>query len=192
MPIGINGLILAGGRSRRFGADKAFAMLHGRPLIEHAIERIAPQVDRLFISSNAPAEHFAAYGIEVITDKFADFMGPLAGVHAALSRHTDAPLLAVAVDLPFLPDDLAAQLLRMPLTDRCRYVALPGPMGHALILLCPPALATAIEDYLGSGKHSVQGLLATYGEAITLDPDSTRLLGININRPEDLGNASRR
>jgi molybdopterin-guanine dinucleotide biosynthesis protein A len=186
----LNGLILAGGRSQRFGTDKAFAVLHGRPLIAHLIERLAPQVDRAFISSNAPAERFAVYGIEVIADQLGGYAGPLAGVHAALSRHSEAPLLSVAVDLPFLPRDLAARMMAAPLTDHCRYVALPRPPGHALAMLWPPVLLPALDTYLAQGERSMQDFLAAHGESVTLDPETTAALDFNINRPEDLFRAA--
>ena len=39
------GAILAGGRSSRFGSDKAFALLNGKPLIDHVIAALAAQTD---------------------------------------------------------------------------------------------------------------------------------------------------
>ncbi len=90
--------ILAGGRSTRMGADKAFLDWHGRPLIKHAfaLARAVAQDVRL-IGSRAK---FAAYG-EVIEDVFPS-RGPLAGIHAALAASTSDLNLMLAVDMPFM------------------------------------------------------------------------------------------
>ena len=76
----IAGAILAGGRSRRMGHDKRLAMLAGRSLIEHAIARLKPQVDRLMINANDDPSHYAATGLPVRADPVPDFAGPLAGI----------------------------------------------------------------------------------------------------------------
>ena len=117
------GLILAGGRSQRMGQDKAFVSLAGRPLIEHVIARLAPQVDTLVISSNAPRENFAAFHLPVLADIHGGFRGPLAGVHAVLVTYPDDIVISVAVDLPLLPLDLVEQLKQSWEGTRCRYAA---------------------------------------------------------------------
>jgi molybdopterin-guanine dinucleotide biosynthesis protein A len=54
----IAGLILAGGESRRMGTDKALVTLSGRPMIEHVIARLGPQVEALAISANGDPARF--------------------------------------------------------------------------------------------------------------------------------------
>lgn len=65
----ITGLILAGGQgSRMGGVDKGLEPLLGRPLIEHAIERLRPQVGSLAISANRNFADYAGYGFPVFRD----------------------------------------------------------------------------------------------------------------------------
>lgn len=108
------GVILAGGQSRRFGADKPLALLHGRPLIAHVIAALAPQTRALAIASGPTLGRFAAFGLPELADPLAD-AGPLAGILAGLgwaATLTPAPthLLTAPADSPFLPADLARRL----------------------------------------------------------------------------------
>jgi molybdopterin-guanine dinucleotide biosynthesis protein A len=84
----ITGLILAGGRaSRMHNVDKGLQRLNGKPLVEHVIERVKPQVSALAINANRNLEDYQQYGLPVWPDadlpKSIDtyaFKGPLAGL----------------------------------------------------------------------------------------------------------------
>lgn len=77
----ILGAMLAGGRSRRFGSDKALADIGGKPMIAHVVDALAPQVDSLVIRGRDWP------GLARIGDRPGDGLGPLGGgVNAALHR----------------------------------------------------------------------------------------------------------
>ena len=60
---GITGVILAGGEARRMGGgDKGLVELCGKPLIEHALAALSPQVDTIIINANRNRDRYAAYG----------------------------------------------------------------------------------------------------------------------------------
>jgi molybdenum cofactor guanylyltransferase len=184
------GLILAGGRSRRMqGQDKALVDLRGDSLLSHVVRRLRPQVDALALSSNAPSEHFAVYGLPVIPDRLPGFLGPLAGIHAGLKQYPDDYLVTVAVDLPFLPSDLVVRL-ESGLGDRACVYASDGAR-HALALLWRPGTAAIVQDFLLRGRHSLMEFLATHGQAVRFDQPADRGLFCNINTPEDLARAER-
>lgn len=103
----ILGAVLAGGASTRFGSDKAIASLHGRPLIEHAITAIAPQVAAIVICGRDWP------GFPSLADRPSGSHGPLAGIAAALRHAADhgyRAVLSVPCDTPDLPPDLATRL----------------------------------------------------------------------------------
>ena len=112
----ICGLILAGGRSSRFGREKAVAELGGRPLIAW-IADVLGRSDRVAV--NAPkgsaAYDFArARGLACISDPSEADPGPLTGVRAGLrwAREAGADWLVTApCDTPFLPPDMVARLV---------------------------------------------------------------------------------
>jgi molybdopterin-guanine dinucleotide biosynthesis protein A len=112
----ILGVILAGGRSRRFGGgDKTLAEIEGKSILARVISRFRPQVGRLVLSINGDARRFADFGLETITDGENPELGPLSGLLAAMHwAQAHAPritLIATASsDVPFLPDDLVARL----------------------------------------------------------------------------------
>jgi len=111
------GLVLAGGRSVRFGGEKAVALLDGRPLLEWAAERLRSVCVQVAINVRAGSEAEAvaqARGLPTLYDEAGDALGPLAGVKVGLSwaQTLGAHLLAVSpCDAPLLPDDLYARLL---------------------------------------------------------------------------------
>ncbi len=80
------GVLLAGGKSSRMGGgDKCLLPLSGRPMLEHIIKRMRPQIAELILNANGDPARFAGFGIPVIEDRLGDYAGPLAGVHAALA-----------------------------------------------------------------------------------------------------------
>src|SRR3546814_12901702 len=92
------GAVLAGGRSSRFGSDKALAMLGGRTLLDHAQAALRPHCDALIVVGRG----------EGLADWPQPDMGPLGGVAGAL-RHAAsegfAQLLTAPVDCFRLPPD---------------------------------------------------------------------------------------
>jgi molybdopterin-guanine dinucleotide biosynthesis protein A len=112
------GIILAGGRGRRFGGiDKALLTLAGQPLIRRVVDRIAPQVGTLIINSNSESPQVRALGLPVAADRpcITPATGPLVGLTTMFAwveerGRASSPLLSVPVDTPFLPLDLVARL----------------------------------------------------------------------------------
>lgn len=100
------GAVLAGGRSSRFGSDKALAMLDGRSLLDHALAALAPHCDAMII-----------VGRGEIADWPRVDMGPLGGMAGALTHAAGAGfdrVLSAPVDCVKLPGDLRALLEPAP------------------------------------------------------------------------------
>ncbi len=100
--------LFAGGRSRRFGSDKAFHAIDGVPLWQHQLAKIEPLMpSEILISVNAQqcfqSEH------RVIVDSEAD-RGPLGALVSCLRATRLGRLLAVAVDLPAMPLQFLGEL----------------------------------------------------------------------------------
>ncbi|SDV50967.1 molybdenum cofactor guanylyltransferase MobA [Chitinasiproducens palmae] len=120
-PGDVTALILAGGAGTRMGGcDKGLALLDGRPLIEHVVQRVRPQAGALVISANRNLDRYRRYASRVVTDTVLPdaapgaapiYDGPLAGMLAGLRAIGDTRwLLCAPCDTPFLPLDLAARL----------------------------------------------------------------------------------
>ncbi|MHB8454441.1 MAG: molybdenum cofactor guanylyltransferase MobA [Acidiferrobacterales bacterium] len=190
------GLVLAGGRSRRFhNEDKTFLKLGGKPLWQHALARLAPQVDAVTISSNTAPERFipgATDGtpITVLPDLIPGFQGPLAGIHAGLSAWPGSYVATIAVDLPFIPADLVARLRAGLRRSGCAY-ATDGTQ-HALALLWAPGNAENIAAFLAGGGRSVHDWLIRHGDPVPFIAPGDSDLFININTLQDLVIAEQR
>lgn len=140
------GAILAGGQSRRFGSDKAAAMVGGRPLLDHVIDALAPQVAELIV-----------VGRGVVADRPAPGLGPLGGLCAALDhalRHGFDAVLTAGCDVLPVPGDLAERLASGPAVIE----------GQPLFGLWPAALAPQLDAHLaGSADRSLRGWIAASG-----------------------------
>jgi molybdopterin-guanine dinucleotide biosynthesis protein A len=110
----ILGVVLAGGLARRMGGgDKPLRLLAGRPMLDHVLAALRPQVAGLALNANGDAARFAAWGLPVLADPLPDFPGPLAGILAGMDWAAGLGarwLVSAPGDSPLLPDDYVARL----------------------------------------------------------------------------------
>ena len=191
------GVVLAGGRSRRMGGgDKSFALLAGRPLIAHAIERLAPQVDAIVVSANGPRMQYASLGVPVVADTVAGFAGPLAGFLAGMEwARANVPaashVATVAVDTPFFPADLVARLAAATGPEGMA-VARTGGRAHPVFALLPVSAAGDLTRFVSAGGSlKVADWLARHDVVLVDFDEDARGFDpfFNINTPEDLARA---
>ena len=110
-PADITGLILAGGLARRMGGvDKGLQPFLGQSLVQHAVQRLQPQVGAMGINANRHLDQYQALGIPVWPDADANFAGPLAGILAGIEHCRTPYLLTVPCDTPLFPLDLVERL----------------------------------------------------------------------------------
>jgi len=183
------GLVLAGGRSSRLGADgdsgpdKGLVPFHGEPLVSRACRYLREQgAGTLLISANRHADQYGRHG-RVLADppQFGAFQGPLLGIAAALQAMPDDWLLVVPVDVLDLPADLAARLMAAADAAHPAYArTVDGP--HPLCLLAPRGAAPGLWSWLADGGRKAQAWLARAG-ARAVDFDGAGFL--NLNTPED-------
>lgn len=105
----ISGVVLAGGKSSRFGSDKGLHPFRGKPLVMHALDILRPHCGELMISTNKP-DAYAFTGISLVADVFPG-CGPMAGIHSALSQSGGEILMAVGCDIPLLPSAIFGFML---------------------------------------------------------------------------------
>jgi molybdopterin-guanine dinucleotide biosynthesis protein A len=186
----ITGVILAGGRGRRVGgADKGLLPLRGRPLIEHVLAALRPQVGELLISANRNLDRYAAYGDRVLADDFPGYPGPLAGMWCAL-RATHTPyVLSVPCDVPAPPADLAARLGEALVRERSRAaVAVCRGRRQPVFALLHRDLADDLQTYLDGGGREVGAWLTRQSVAPADFSDHAHAFE-NVNTPDDLRRA---
>lgn len=183
----ITGVILAGGQGRRMGSvDKGLVELRGRPMAEWVIERLRPQVDELIINANQNAERYAAFGFPVFPDDIGGFAGPLAGLHAALSR-AQHPLVATApCDSPFLPTDLVDRLYRaLDAAGAELAVARTFDQPHPVFCLCRRDVLAHLDEFLVGGGRKIDYWYATL-KIVEVQFDDEEQAFRNINTRDEL------
>jgi len=184
----ITGVILAGGKGRRMGGeDKGLLRINGRPLIQHIIDAVLPQVGSLLINANRNLESYRALGHPVIRDILGDYLGPLAGVVSAMQASDTPYLLTVPCDSPLVPVDLCARLYReLKATGADISIAHDGNRMQQVFALLRCELLSDLLSYLKSGGRKID---TWYGEhRLVLSDFSDRPDAfLNINKPEDFG-----
>ncbi|MDB5714751.1 MAG: molybdenum cofactor guanylyltransferase [Sphingomonadales bacterium] len=168
----ILGAIIAGGRARRFGSDKAIALYNDRRLIDIVIEGLSAQVAAVVVCGRA----FPA--LKTLEDRPDAGLGPLGGLCAALHYANENgydAVLSVAADVLPIPPSLVDWLS-----------VEPGPTvvrGQHLLGLWPSRLASDIDSHLATTTdRSLRGWIAASGATSVTVP----MPFANINTPEDL------
>lgn len=189
----LDGVVLAGGRSRRLGVDKATLAFGRRPLLQVVVERLGLVCREVVVARGEETRGRARLEARFVPDLFAGGQGPLAGLHAGLKAAETDFALVVACDMPFLNPDLLAHMASLPR----RYQALVPWVGgrwHPLHAIYARSCLPIIEDLLDQGRRSLRGFLAHLDvlplmeeEVLRFDPEGLSLF--NLNDRHDLARA---
>lgn len=186
-PASITGLILAGGQGRRMGqVDKGLQPFRGYPMVMHVLLRLSPQVGALLINANRNLETYADLGHPVVSDRIEGYAGPLAGLHAGLTRCETPYMLSAPCDSPFLPADLAQRLAAGLIEKNADLaVARTGSQVQPVFCLMRADLGSHLSDFLQQGGRKVDAWTASLRLAEVDFTDQTDAFR-NINTLEEL------
>ncbi|MDM5066180.1 molybdenum cofactor guanylyltransferase MobA [Aeromonas salmonicida] len=181
----VSAVILAGGRATRMGGeDKGWVALAGRPLIDHVLERLRPQVDEVLINANRSQTRYQALA-PVISDDNNDYLGPLAGMQAGLAAAHHDWVLFVPCDGPALPHDLMARF-RAALTPATELVvAHDGDWLQPVVALLHKSLLPSLSAALAEGERKIDIWFARHKMAVVSFADQPDAF-INLNSPAEL------
>ncbi len=163
------GVILAGGRGTRLGGrDKGLQEYQGRPLVEHLLTRLQPQLKQLMININRNQQQYRNYNLTLCQDRWPDYRGPLAGMASAFDA-TEAPyLLFCPCDTPLIPNDLVTRLIESQNQQQRALTVVESPRGvQPLCCLMHRSLHPSLLDYLDRGERRVQEWMRQQQPAIT-------------------------
>jgi molybdopterin-guanine dinucleotide biosynthesis protein A len=185
--IEVTGIVLAGGQgSRMGGVDKGLQPFRGKPMVAHAIERLAPQVDELLINANRNPDAYARFGHRVIADEIEGFAGPLAGFERGLAHARGKLVVTVPCDSPFLPHDLVARLRTALDTQGAQVaVAKTGDQAHPVFCLMRREVHDSLNQFLASGQRKIDRWYSQLALVeVPFDDEADAFL--NINTREEL------
>ena len=183
----ITGVILAGGQGQRMGGqDKGLIEYQQRPLIEHVLTALEPQVDSLVINANRNIERYRSYGYPVIEDGLTGFCGPLAGMLSAMQACDSDYILTTPCDSPTISHQLRQRMMEVLLVNQADIaVAHDGVRMQPVFCLIACRLADSLEKYLKQGDRKVDLWFSQHQLAVVDFSDQLDSF-VNFNHPEDV------
>ena len=179
-------VILSGGLSSRFGSNKALANLDGKRLVDQLIERLREQTAAPIVINAADEKTYGLPDHDFIVDQVGDRLGPLAGIHAALTwaeQHGYESVCTTPVDTPFIPDNFVSVMTSVAGPVIASFAGKYHPIHGAW----PVSLKRSLETGISSGMRAVMSWVDTldataldFADFCESDPFT------NINRPTDI------
>ncbi|MEE2710112.1 MAG: molybdenum cofactor guanylyltransferase [Gemmatimonadota bacterium] len=188
----ITGIILAGGKSRRFGENKALSMFQGEWLIERLIRSVRQVTDEVLLVTNTPAE-YAFLGLPMTGD-LKPGCGSLGGIYTGLKTMDTSHGICIACDMPFVSSSFLMYMVDF--ADGVNDVVVPrSDYGfEPMCAVYSAACVGPIERKLNEGDLKI---IRFYDEVkvkiITTDDTElfTRQILFNVNTREDYDEALR-
>ncbi len=184
----VSGVVLAGGRSTRYGKNKALVKLHGIPLIERVLDVMRPIFSNVIIITNTPDEY--SYLELPMYQDIMKGLGPLGGIFTGLRVIPDNAGFFVACDMPFLNQGLIRHIVEIKAEFDVVVPRISGNM-EALHALYRTGCQSNIEGLINSRIYQVFRFFNEVSvryvdedEVRIFDPDLRSFL--NVNRPEGL------
>jgi molybdenum cofactor guanylyltransferase len=181
----ITGLVLAGGRgSRMGGVDKGLQSYAGRPLAQHALMRLLPQVGQAMINANRNLDVYRAMDVPVWPDEMPDFPGPLAGMLSGLSHCKTPYLVTVPCDAPNYPLDLVS-ILAQGLSQSNGVLATAYTRGadqlfpQPVFCLMHVSLRESLREFINTGQRRTGLWAQTQRSAQVVFDDEAQFMNLN-------------
>jgi molybdopterin-guanine dinucleotide biosynthesis protein len=183
----VTGVVLAGGLARRMGGtDKGWIEFEGKPLIQHALDIIKPQVARCFVNANRSLDAYRSLGVDVFSDYEVGYLGPLVGMATGLI-HADTDWVAfIPCDSPRLPGDTVFRLIAaVQQNSACIAIAHDGTRTHPVVALLHRSLLDDLRKALAEGERKVDRWFSRHA-CVHVDFSDCIDAFLNINSRDDL------
>ncbi|HHZ65311.1 MAG TPA: molybdenum cofactor guanylyltransferase [Flavobacteriales bacterium] len=185
-------IILAGGKSSRFGADKALAHFNGKTLIHNTIELAKGVTDNIIIISNQ--DGYNNLGFPVFPDLHKN-KGPLGGVHSGLVNSNSELNFVLAADMPYVTLELIKYTINKATIDSNGVIPIANGLPEPLCGVYLKSVIPTIENCIKEDKLKMMDVLkeikAEYIEVNAEMSFYSPYLFSNINTEEDLKIANR-
>ena len=182
------GIILAGGLGKRFdGINKALIQLLDKPLIEHVIDALRPQVDQILISANRNIVDLSSFGYPVIEDNLKN-SGPLGGIGSLIDHVTTDLVIVTTCDTIHMPKDFVTELEISRTKNKADIAIAKTGMGiQRLNFSTTKETLAGVRDFLKTGNLTVAQWQNEINACEVHFNSTERCLPLyNINTPEDL------
>ncbi len=185
----LNGLVLAGGKSKRMGHDKSSIQWHGKEQQFYMADLLKPLCNEVYISHRQDQEVETSKNYKTLTDTYTG-IGPYGAILSAFQFRPKTAWLVVACDLPLLDSDTLKYLFAnrnanaIATTFQSPFDGLPEP----LITIWEPKSREVLLSFLDNGYTCPRKVLIKSENAHILIPPNPNAL-MNVNTPDDLKKA---
>ena len=194
----ILGVVLAGGRSKRFGDDKTTAKLGNKSLLDHTIEKIEKKFDEILIVSNNEKHDSIKKNVFSTKDLIEGHLGPLVGVLSAMEwikKHKKNYnwMATFPCDTPFFDENLVDKIMYCPKNSSKKLFFLKsGNRRHNIFGLWSLELKDILLKDINKGHRKVEEWANKVGSEIIEINDENDYNFLNINTKEDLETAKKK
>lgn len=182
--VNLKGIILAGGKSSRFGEDKALAIWNGKTLLARAVDLLRNlHLDPVVIAN--PQKDYSFLECPVFNDLI-PAKGPLGGLFTACSLFPQKNLLVLTCDMPFLEETVLSQLMEVHTAEIQVTVFCVGEQIQPFPGIYSSKLEALLKRHLDSDELSMRSFLSRIiCQQIAFSPLESKVFQ-NVNFPDDL------
>ncbi|TXG35344.1 molybdenum cofactor guanylyltransferase [Seonamhaeicola maritimus] len=179
----ITGIILAGGKSSRMGADKGFIKLNNKSFVEYSIKALKPLVNDIIIVSDNP--DYDAFGYKRILDEIKD-AGPVAGIYSGLNASKTENNLILSCDIPLIKTGVLEKLIES-IDDDSEVIQIESNgKSMPLIALYKKQSAQVFIDALQNDERRLRRVLNSLKTKNVALNDEEQNTTMNVNTKEEL------
>ena len=190
-------VILAGGKSRRFGADKAVAKLGDKSLIDYTINKLEPKFAEILVITNNPIQ-VSKNNIFFIKDTMSGQLGPLVGILSAMEwvKNNDKNyewIISFPCDTPFFEEEIIDEVIKSQKSSDKKLLFLKsGNKRHNIFGLWSIELMEQLRNDINQGARKVEDWANKIGtEIVEINSESDKSF-LNINTKLDLEDAQKK
>ncbi len=189
----VDAVVLAGGLARRMqGQDKGLIELGGKAMVSWVVASVSPVVDSVIVNANRNADAYVerllldtGRAVELVEDSHSGYVGPLAGLSAALHHSQAEHVFMCPCDSPFISSELPIRLVSMALEqDADVAVAHDGERLQPVFCVANRRVLASLDEYLESGERKIDRWYASLNQ-YTVDCNDMAGSFRNINTEEE-------
>jgi|TARA_B100000073_G_scaffold255487_1_gene215487 molybdopterin-guanine dinucleotide biosynthesis protein A len=187
----ILGVILAGGKSSRFGSNKSLSNLKNFKLIEHVIQKLNKKFDEILIVSNDSKLIFENKKINIIKDCIEGYLGPLVGVLSAIKYANNSKkyqwIMTFPCDTPFFDEIIIDQMIEKTTNTKEKIIFIKDKkQRHNIFGTWSTSLEKILEEDLANSYRKVDLWADKIGCSFIEKDLKNENEFLNINTKEDL------
>ena len=181
----VYGLVLAGGKSTRMGADKGWLTYHKVPQQEYLYTLLGEVCDQVYLSVRKEQQQDIPEGFKTIVEND-EHRGPFNGILSAHAQHPDVAWLVLACDLPLIDKNALRQLMdnRDPNKKATSFATCETGLPEPLVAIWEPNGLGEAKTYLKTTESSCPRKFLINSDIALVHPEKDEVL-YNANSLEE-------